>query len=166
MLERIDRPAGVYDSFSVAGAGLIGGGDHSHTTLPLVPTPAGLQAERRRPNVDDRGPMTGFGTRHRTATIDGLEVLYREAGDPSEATPLLLHGFPSSSHMFRNLMSALADDYHLVAPDHIGFGRSAMPSVNQFSYGFDRLTEITEKLLDHLGPHRFAIYVRDFLGRL
>ena len=90
-------------------------------------------------------------TRHRTATIDGLDVFYREAGDPSRPTLLLLHGFPSSSHMFRNLIAALADDYHLVAPDHIGFGQSAMPSVNQFTYSFDRLTEITDKLIEHLG---------------
>ena len=100
-------------------------------------------------------------TRHHTATIDGLDVFYREAGDPSRPT-LLLHGFPSSSHMFRNLIAALADEYHLVAPDHIGFGQSAMPSVNQFTYSFDRLTEITEGLIDHLGLERFAIYIHDY----
>ena len=101
-------------------------------------------------------------TRHRTATIDGLDVFYREAGDPSRPTLLLLHGFPSSSHMFRNLIAALADEYHLVAPDHIGFGQSAMPSVNQFTYSFDRLTEITDKLIEHLGLERFAIYIHDY----
>ncbi|MGE4365607.1 MAG: alpha/beta fold hydrolase, partial [Mycolicibacterium sp.] len=77
-------------------------------------------------------------THYRTASIDGLDVFYREAGDRSNPTLLLLHGFPSSSHMFRNLITALADDYHLVAPDHIGFGQSSMPSVSQFTYSFDR----------------------------
>ena len=106
--------------------------------------------------------MPGFSTRYHTATIDGLDVFYREAGDPGNPTLLLLHGFPSSSHMFRNLIESLSDSYHLVAPDHIGFGRSAMPSVNQFTYSFDRLTEITEKLIDHLGLQTFAVYIQDY----
>ncbi|WP_156671302.1 alpha/beta fold hydrolase, partial [Mycobacterium sp. E1214] len=106
--------------------------------------------------------MTGFSTRYHTVSIDGLDVFYREAGDRSNPTVLLLHGFPSSSHMFRNLINSLADSYHLVAPDHIGFGRSSMPSVNQFTYSFDRLTEITEKLITTLGLERFAIYIHDY----
>jgi pimeloyl-ACP methyl ester carboxylesterase len=106
--------------------------------------------------------MSLISTRYHTVQIDGLDVFYREAGDPSRPTLLLLHGFPSSSHMFRNLIAALADQYHLVAPDHIGFGRSAMPSVHQFTYSFDRLTEITEKLVDRLGLDRFAIYIHDY----
>lgn len=107
--------------------------------------------------------MSAFATRYQTATIDGLEVFYREAGDPSKPTLLLLHGFPSSSHMFRNLIDSLADEYHLVAPpDHIGFGRSAMPTTTQFTYSFDRLTEITEGLIDHLGLEKFALYIHDY----
>ncbi|UMB69571.1 alpha/beta fold hydrolase [Mycobacterium paraterrae] len=106
--------------------------------------------------------MSSFGTRFHTVSIDGLDVFYREAGDPSNPTLLLLHGFPSSSHMFRNLISSLADSYHLVAPDHIGFGNSAKPTVDEFTYSFDRLTEITEKLITHLGLQRFAIYIQDY----
>ena len=106
--------------------------------------------------------MTSFDTRYQTAPIDGLDVFYREAGDPSKPTVLLLHGFPSSSHMFRNLIASLSDDYHLIAPDHIGFGRSSTPSVDDFTYSFDRLTEITEKLITHLGLERFAIYIHDY----
>ena len=106
--------------------------------------------------------MSAFATRYNTATIDGLEVFYREAGDPNNPTLLLLHGFPSSSHMFRNLINSLADEYHLVAPDHIGFGRSAMPTTTQFTYSFDRLTEITEGLIEHLGLDRFALYIHDY----
>ncbi|SEH51522.1 Pimeloyl-ACP methyl ester carboxylesterase [Mycolicibacterium rutilum] len=101
-------------------------------------------------------------TRYRTANIDGLDVFYREAGDRSNPTLLLLHGFPSSSHMFRNLINSLSDSFHLVAPDHIGFGRSSMPSVNQFTYSFDRLTEVTERLIAHLDLDRFAIYIHDY----
>lgn len=101
-------------------------------------------------------------THHRTATIDGLEVFYREAGDRSNPTLLLLHGFPSSSHMFRNLISSLSDSYHLVAPDHIGFGQSSMPTVHEFNYSFAELTDITEKLIAQLGLDRFALYIHDY----
>ncbi len=106
--------------------------------------------------------MNAFDTRYRTATIEGLEVFYREAGDPANPTLLLLHGFPSSSHMFRNLINSLSDRYHLVAPDHIGFGRSAMPSVTEFTYSFDNLGAVTEKLVEHLGLERFALYIQDY----
>src|SRR5215208_678366 len=109
-----------------------------------------------------RATMTNFSTRYHTASIDGLDVFFREAGDRANPTLLLLHGFPSSSHMFRNLIDSMADAYHLVAPDHIGFGQSSMPSVNQFTCSFDRLTEITEKLIDRLGLDRFAIYIHDY----
>ncbi|MFI6430366.1 alpha/beta fold hydrolase [Rhodococcus oryzae] len=106
--------------------------------------------------------MSSFDTRHRTATIDGLEVFYRESGHPDNPTLVLLHGFPSSSHMFRNLISELADEFHVVAPDHIGFGRSSMPAVDEFDYSFDRLAEITDQLLDRLGIDRFALYIQDY----
>jgi pimeloyl-ACP methyl ester carboxylesterase len=106
--------------------------------------------------------MTAFATRYRTATVNGLEVFYREAGDPSRPTLLLLHGFPSSSHMFRNLISSLSDEYHLIAPDHIGFGRSSMPSVTEFTYSFDSLAEVTQAFIDQLGLDRFAVYIHDY----
>ncbi|MEV0667375.1 alpha/beta fold hydrolase [Actinomadura luteofluorescens] len=101
-------------------------------------------------------------TRHHTTTIQGLDVFYREAGDPANPTLVLLHGFPSSSAMFRGLLRDLADDYHLIAPDHIGFGRSAMPAVDEFDYGFEKITEITLELLDKLGLDRFALYIQDY----
>ncbi|MEU8133996.1 alpha/beta hydrolase [Streptodolium elevatio] len=99
---------------------------------------------------------------HRTAEIDGLRVFYREAGDPANPTIVLLHGFPTSSAMFRDLMAELGDTYHLVAPDHIGFGQSAMPSTDEFDYSFDKLTEVTLALLDRLGLDRFALYIQDY----
>ncbi|MFJ7066597.1 alpha/beta fold hydrolase [Streptomyces sp. NPDC101115] len=106
--------------------------------------------------------MSSFALRSRTTAVDGLEVFYREAGDPSRPTLVLLHGFPSSSHMYRGLMAELADTYHLVAPDHIGFGASAAPAVDAFDHSFEKLTEITLGLLDRLGVDRFALYVQDY----
>ncbi|WP_328661010.1 alpha/beta fold hydrolase [Streptomyces sp. NBC_00334] len=99
---------------------------------------------------------------HRTATVNGLDVFYREAGDPQAPAVVLLHGFPTSSHMFRDLIPKLADSYHVIAPDMIGFGHSAMPSVDEFDYGFDALTDVTVGLLDQLGADRFAVYVQDY----
>ncbi|MGW2659946.1 alpha/beta fold hydrolase [Nocardia tengchongensis] len=100
--------------------------------------------------------------RHHTIEVQGLPVFYREAGDPTRPTLVLLHGFPSSSAMFATLMRDLGDDFHLIAPDHIGFGRSAMPRVGEFDYSFDKLTEITEGLLAALGIDRFALYIHDY----
>ncbi|GAA3929071.1 alpha/beta fold hydrolase [Streptomyces gulbargensis] len=106
--------------------------------------------------------MSSFALRARTTTVDGLDVFYREAGDRGNPTLVLLHGFPSSSHMYRGLMAELADSYHLIAPDHIGFGASAAPAVEDFDYSFERLTAITLGLLDQLGIDRFALYVQDY----
>ncbi|MFJ2398196.1 alpha/beta fold hydrolase [Streptomyces sp. NPDC087843] len=101
-------------------------------------------------------------TYHRTSTIQGQLVFYREAGPAEAPVVLLLHGFPTSSHMFRHLIPALADRYHVIAPDHIGFGQSAMPEADEFEYTFDNLAEITGGLLDSLGISRFSIYVHDY----
>jgi pimeloyl-ACP methyl ester carboxylesterase len=100
--------------------------------------------------------------RHRYATVGGHRLFYREAGDPTEPTLLLLHGFPTSSYMFRNLVPALADRYHIIAPDHLGFGLSDAPSVDEFDYTFDALTELTEGLLHAIGVDQYAIYVQDY----
>ncbi|AXK31888.1 alpha/beta hydrolase [Streptomyces armeniacus] len=105
---------------------------------------------------------TDFGVRYRTATVHGLDVFYREAGDPARPTLVLLHGFPTSSHMYRGLLGSLADEFHLVAPDHIGFGQSAMPAVDAFDYSFENLTTVTLALLDTLGLDRFALCVQDY----
>jgi pimeloyl-ACP methyl ester carboxylesterase len=99
---------------------------------------------------------------HRYATVQGRQIFYREAG-PSHAPALvLLHGFPTSSFMFRNLIPKLADRYHVVAPDHLGFGFSDAPGVEEFDYTFDALTDLTKGLLDQIGVTRYAIYVQDY----
>jgi pimeloyl-ACP methyl ester carboxylesterase len=95
--------------------------------------------------------------------IDGETIFYREAGNKEKApTILLLHGFPSSSHMFRNLMPALADKFHLVAPDYPGFGNSSMPTVDEFEYTFDHLSEIVDKFVEEIGLKKFSMYVMDY----
>ena len=99
---------------------------------------------------------------HRYATIDGRQVFYREAGDPDAPVIVLLHGFPTSSFMFRNLIPALADRYRVIAPDFLGFGYTDAPSVDDFDYTFDALAESVAGLLSELGVARYAIYVQDY----
>ena len=99
---------------------------------------------------------------HRTVKIDGLDIFYREAGPKDAPTVLLLHGFPTSSHMFRNLIPALADKYHVVAPDYPGFGNSSAPSVKEFEYTFDNLASVVEKLTEKIGLKKYSIYLMDY----
>jgi pimeloyl-ACP methyl ester carboxylesterase len=99
---------------------------------------------------------------HRTAKIGEYEVFYREAGPADAPVVLLLHGFPTSSHMFRELIPSLADAYHVIAPDYLGFGLSDAPLAEEFGYTFDALADVTEGLLDRLGIARFAVYVQDY----
>jgi pimeloyl-ACP methyl ester carboxylesterase len=101
---------------------------------------------------------------YRTATVRGVEIFYREAGSPDLPTILLLHGFPTSSHMFRDLIPLLADRYHLVAPDYPGFGYSARPTPDDFTYTFDHLAEVMEGFADTLGLTRYSLYMQDFGG--
>ncbi len=101
-------------------------------------------------------------TTFRTVAIDGLDIFYREAGSRSNPTILLLHGFPTSSHMFRNLMTTLGDRFHLVAPDYPGYGNSSMPTVNEFDYTFDRLAEIVEKFIAAIDLKKYSLYVMDY----
>ena len=100
--------------------------------------------------------------RYRTVEIDGLDIFYRAAGSSDAPTILLLHGFPTSSHMFRNLMPALADKFHLIAPDYPGFGNSSMPKLDEFDYTFDRLAEVMEDFIDGLGIEKYTLYVMDY----
>jgi pimeloyl-ACP methyl ester carboxylesterase len=100
--------------------------------------------------------------RYRTVSIDGLDIFYREAGSHDHPTILLLHGYPTSSHMFRNLIPALADQFHLVAPDYPGFGYSSMPSVDEFDYTFDHLAEVMADFITAIGLKRYSLYLMDY----
>jgi pimeloyl-ACP methyl ester carboxylesterase len=99
---------------------------------------------------------------YKYAVIDGHRIFYREAGQPTALAILLLHGFPTSSHMFRNLIPALADRYHVVAPDLPGFGFSDSPDRKRFRYTFENLTKAIDSFTESLGLERFAIYVFDY----
>ena len=101
-------------------------------------------------------------TMHKTIEIDGLDIFYREAGSANNTTILLLHGFPTSSHMFRNLIPALADEFHLIAPDYPGFGASSMPRIDEFEYSFDKLADIVEKLTIKLDLRQYFLYLMDY----
>jgi len=99
---------------------------------------------------------------YRKANVDGMKVFYREAGPVDAPTLLLLHGFPSAGHMFRELIPALSDRFRLVAPDLPGFGQSDMPSRDGFSYTFAKLAEVIERFTEVIGLARFAIYAFDY----
>src|SRR5215469_14172292 len=100
-------------------------------------------------------------TYHRS-NVDGLEIFYREGGSRTAPHLLLLHGFPTSSHMFRALIPALADRYHVLAPDLPGFGYSDAPDRGRFTYSFDRLAEVVDRFTDAVQLRRYAIYVFDY----
>jgi pimeloyl-ACP methyl ester carboxylesterase len=102
-------------------------------------------------------------TLYKTAKVDDLDIFYREAGHRDAPTILLLHGFPTSSHMFRNLIMRLSDKFHLVAPDYPGYGNSSAPPVDAFDYSFDHLAEIIEKFAQqHMQLKRFSMYLQDY----
>jgi len=124
---------------------------HSQKTSPM-PTPFPMMAPS--PHIA-----------YNTAKVEGVTIFYREAGEPSEPTVLLLHGFPSSSHMYRNLIPLLASaGFHVIAPDYPGFGNSDSPSPESFPYTFDHLAGVMEKFLVQINTTRFSLYIQDYGG--
>src|SRR3954464_1927872 len=99
---------------------------------------------------------------HKTVKVGGLDVFYREAGPKDAPAILLLHGFPTSSQMFRNLIPLLADEYRVVAPDYPGYGHSSMPSRERFAYTFDNLARVIDQFTERVGLPRYALYVQDY----
>lgn len=102
--------------------------------------------------------------KYQKLSVDGLEIFYREAGDPTNPTILFLHGLPSSSHMYRHIMTDLSSQYHVIAPDYPGFGLSSSPSVNEFSYTFNNLAIIIERFIDALKLNKINLYMQDYGG--
>jgi pimeloyl-ACP methyl ester carboxylesterase len=103
-------------------------------------------------------------TSYNTIKVDGLDIFYREAGSKNKPTILLLHGFPSSSVMYRDLMNDLSANYHLIAPDYPGFGQSSMPGTKEYTYTFDNLAATVNHFIDALGLTKFSLYLQDYGG--
>ncbi|MGI9228007.1 MAG: alpha/beta fold hydrolase, partial [Gammaproteobacteria bacterium] len=101
-------------------------------------------------------------TSYKTVQVNGLDIFYREAGSSDAPTIILLHGYPTSSHMFRNLMRDLSNQYYLLAPDYPGFGRSAQPPMSEFEYTFDNMSKIVEGFIEVLKVEKFSIYLMDY----
>ena len=112
--------------------------------------------------ISEETKSTSYPTLYKTVEIDGLEIFYREAGPKDAPTILLLHGFPTSSHMFRNLISELSQDFHLVAPDYPGYGFSSMPTVDEFEYSFDNLANVVDKFTKKIGLKKYSLYLQDY----
>ena len=110
-------------------------------------------------SIHDQGNTKTY---HRTVRIEGLDIFYREAGSKDAPTILLLHGFPTSSHMFRDLIPQLADRYHVIAPDYPGYGNSSMPSVDEFEYTFDHMAELVETFTEKLELNNYSLYLMDY----
>jgi len=106
--------------------------------------------------------LQNYPVRYKTIRLNELDIFYREAGPQNAPTLLLLHGFPTSSNMFRNLIPRLATTFHVVAPDYPGFGQSSMPSHRDFAYTFENLTNIVEQLVEKLGLGNYSLYVMDY----
>lgn len=107
---------------------------------------------------------TDYSVQYKTIKVDNLDIFYREAGNPTKPTLLLLHGFPSSSRMYENLINDLASNYHLIAPDYPGFGQSSAPKPTEYVYTFDNLATTINHFIDQLGLKKFTLYVQDYGG--
>lgn len=132
---------------------VIGAGVLAQSAKPAAPTVPAAVSSERAPSVR---------VSYRTVKVDGLDIFYREAGPADAPAILLLHGFPTSSHMFRNLIPALADKYRVIAPDYPGYGQSSAPPVDSFDYSFDNLARVVDKFTETVGLTKFAVYVQDY----
>ena len=118
--------------------------------------------EMKPPAKQEKFTAANYPTLHKTIEVDGLDIFYREAGPKDAPTILLLHGFPTSSHMFRNLIPQLSGRFHLVAPDYPGYGNSSMPTVKEFDYTFDNLAKVMEKFIQKVGLKSYSLYLMDY----
>ena len=100
--------------------------------------------------------------RYGTEAVDGIDIFYRESGDPSKQTVVLLHGFPHSSHQYREVLAQVGDQYHVIAPDYPGFGDSAFPSVDEYTYTFDNIAQTMDKFLEQRGLDRYVLMIHDY----
>jgi pimeloyl-ACP methyl ester carboxylesterase len=133
------------------------------TVLAAMATITSANAERKTDNnLSDHHISVTETTSYKTIKVKGLNIFYREAGLKSKPTIVLLHGYPTSSHMFRNLMDDLSVSYHVIAPDYPGYGRSEQPKMVDFDYTFDNMSLIVEDLLDQLYVEKYSLYLMDY----
>jgi pimeloyl-ACP methyl ester carboxylesterase len=149
----------IHRSLLAAGAALLIAGTAVQAEERI---PAARAAAKAKIPASQLGAGDSLATRHRYATIDGVSLFYREAGPADAPVVVLLHGFPTSSYMFRNLMPALAGRYRVIAPDYPGFGSSEMPSREKFQYSFAKFADLVDGLVQHVGARRYALYVMDY----
>jgi pimeloyl-ACP methyl ester carboxylesterase len=126
-------------------------------SLGLAASPGFLSSQMKDSAMAESSRVT-----YHTAQVDGVKIFYREAGPKDAPTVVLLHGFPSSSHMFRELIPRLSDKYHVLAPDYPGFGYSDAPSPGQYAYTFDHLADTVDHFLDQKGITKYSIYIQDY----
>ena len=126
-------------------------------TILILFVSVGLTYGNRKKGGDKSHPIM-----HKMVEVNGVDIFYREAGPADAPTILLLHGYPTSSHMFRNLMRDLSESYHLLAPDYPGYGRSEQPPMTEFEYSFDNMSRIVEGFLNELDVDKFSIYLMDY----
>ena len=131
---------------------------HARRLIPFLFRALLAAAALALPLIAEAAPPTA----HRHVEVDGVRIFYREAGPKDAPHVLLLHGFPASSHMFRDLIPALADRFHVVAPDYPGFGHSDMPAPDAFAYTFDHLADVIDAFTARVGLDRYALYVQDY----
>ena len=132
------------------------------STWARIALAAGFVAVTATATAAPAANKAGNAVSYHTADIDGVKVFYREAGPKDAPTLLLLHGFPTSSQMFRNLIPQLADRYHVIAPDYPGFGQSGQPAMDKFTYSFDNYAAVIDKLTVKAGLSSYALYVQDY----
>ena len=135
----------------------------SALTITRAQTSRGTKKPMSSPALKKHSPKLNI-MEYRKIKVEGTEIFYREAGEQGKPVIVLLHGFPSSSHMYRNLITKLAPNYHMIAPDYPGFGMSSSPSPETFNYTFDHLSEIVEKFIDKLQLRSITFYLQDYGG--
>lgn len=149
-------------AFTTVSSLLLAGGIAGAALLSLGSSESATPVPGSIPNVAADTAADPWDVRYRSVKVDGLDIFYREAGPKDAPAILLLHGFPSSSHMFRNLIPQLAGKYRVVAPDYPGYGQSSAPSRETFKYTFDNLAKIVDQFTQQVGLTKFAIYVHDY----
>lgn len=128
----------------------------------LLATAQPVTADAQTTAPDSPVSASSSSVRYGYETVEGVQIFFREAGDPSKPTLVLLHGFPHSSHQYRNLIRDLADSYHLIAPDYPGFGASEYPSADEYEYSFDNISRTVDLFLQQRGIERYSLFLQDY----